>query len=320
MATSSVAIAASPPVDIEKAARSTLTVTALDGLRRVRIDGTELAYVEQGTGEPVIFVHGGIIDLTIWQEQVAAVGRRYRAIAYSRRYHWPNEGIPDEVDDPQLRHADDLVAFIRTLHLAPAHLVGHSAGAFICMSVALRHPELVRTLTLIEWPAPPSLSFPPKPQEILQLLLAHPRMAKALLAGKRSSDACMSALKRGEVEEGIRVSINFMNPQESNVYDGLPADFRQHLLANSKTFKALFFGKEWAPAFKDENARRLTQPTLLVVGEKSPEHFRRVSDRLAVLLPNTERVEIPGVAHGMQWQNSAALNRAVLNFLDQRRG
>ncbi len=317
MATRSIATTVSPRVDVEKAARASLDLAALDGLQRVRINGTELAYLEQGTGEPVIFVHGAIIDLTMWQEQVPAFGKQYRAIAYSRRYHWPNEGIPDGADDPMLPHADDLAEVIRTLQLAPAHLVGHSAGALICMYVALRNPELVHTLTLIEQPFLTSTSLPPKPRELLQLFLTHPRLGKAWMEFGVNFDPCLAAFKRGEVEEGIRVFLNFINPLESNFYEGLPADARRHLLANSNTLKAEFFGKEGIPAFKDQNVRRIKHPTLLVVGEKSPGPIRRLSDRLGELLPNTERVEIPGVSHTMQWQNPAALNRAVLDFLDR---
>jgi hypothetical protein len=52
-------------------------------------DGVSLHYVEKGAGEPVVFVHGSLSDLTYWRDQLgpfAAAGRR--ALAYSRRYNW----------------------------------------------------------------------------------------------------------------------------------------------------------------------------------------------------------------------------------------
>ncbi len=83
-------------VDAETAARADLAVGRdVESLKRMRVNGTELAYVEQGRGQPVVFVHGGFVDLTIWQQQVPAVAKQYRAIAYSRRYAWPNDEIPD---------------------------------------------------------------------------------------------------------------------------------------------------------------------------------------------------------------------------------
>jgi len=95
-----------PAVDAETIARAGLT-EALNGhpFKRVQVNGAELAYVVEGTGQPVVFVHGGFVDLTVWQQQVPAVAERYRAIAYSRRYAWPNEGIPDGVADEAVAHA-----------------------------------------------------------------------------------------------------------------------------------------------------------------------------------------------------------------------
>jgi hypothetical protein len=54
-------------------------------------NGVALHYVEQGTGAPVIFVHGSLSDYTYWKEQVDAFAKRFHVIDYSRRYNWPNE-------------------------------------------------------------------------------------------------------------------------------------------------------------------------------------------------------------------------------------
>ncbi|MGI6414847.1 MAG: alpha/beta fold hydrolase [Thermoguttaceae bacterium] len=47
-------------------------------------DGVELHYVECGAGVPIVFIHGGLEDYSLWEEQVRAFGETYRAIAYSR--------------------------------------------------------------------------------------------------------------------------------------------------------------------------------------------------------------------------------------------
>ncbi len=284
-------------------------------IKRVALDGTQLAYVELGSGEPVVFVHGGFIDFTIWEHQLAAVGERYRAIAYSRRYAWPNEGIPDGADDPMGPHADDLAALIQTLGLGPTHLVGHSAGAFICMLTAHRIPQLVRSLTLMEQPFLPSCSIPPKLEEIAKLMLTHPGLGRAFFEfGSKGAEPCLDSMRRGEVEDGLRKFLNYMNPTLPDFYGTLPADARLHLLANSKSLAASFLGKG-IPAFGDENVRRIQHPTLLVKAACTPAPVRRLCDRLRQLLPNAERTEIPDASHTMQWQNSPALNRALVGFM-----
>lgn len=118
------------------------------GLEHVEVNGARLAYVGRGEGEPTVFVHGGISDLTIWEPIIEPISHRYRAIAYSRRYAWPNEPIPDGVPDTIAEHAADLAALIETLELGTANLVGNSWGGFICLVVARDRPDLVRKLVV----------------------------------------------------------------------------------------------------------------------------------------------------------------------------
>ncbi len=115
------------------------------------VNGVELAYVEQGQGEPVLFVHGGSGDYRAWDQQMDAFGADYRAIALSCRGSWPNAKlIPDESITLDTFVAD-LAQFIRALDAGPVHLVGHSSpGGFGSLLLAARHPELLRTWC---WPS-----------------------------------------------------------------------------------------------------------------------------------------------------------------------
>jgi hypothetical protein len=55
--------------------------------RHISVNGIELSYVEQGTGTPVVFVHGAVSDLRFWEPQRKVFAKQYRFIAYSYRYH-----------------------------------------------------------------------------------------------------------------------------------------------------------------------------------------------------------------------------------------
>ena len=72
---------------------------SFEGVRTAAVDGIALAYREQGEGEAVVFVHGSASDLRTWDQQLPAIGTRYRAIAYSRRFARPNEDIEPCADD-----------------------------------------------------------------------------------------------------------------------------------------------------------------------------------------------------------------------------
>jgi non-heme chloroperoxidase len=128
---------------------------SFEGIRTAAVNGAALAYREQGEGEPVVFVHGSADDLRSWHRQLPAIGASHRAIAYSRRYARPNEDVEPDADDQMLPHVDDLVAFLRMMDAAPAHLVGHSFGGFVSLLAAIRHPQLVRSLVLQEPPVLP---------------------------------------------------------------------------------------------------------------------------------------------------------------------
>ena len=56
-------------------------------MRHIQVNGVKLGYVDEGTGTPVVFSHGGHSDLRYWQPQREACATRYRFVTYSRRFH-----------------------------------------------------------------------------------------------------------------------------------------------------------------------------------------------------------------------------------------
>lgn len=202
------------------------TTNSFGGVRTVDVDGAALAYREHGEGAPLVFVHGSASDLRTWEQQLPTIGRSYRAIAYSRRYARPNEDIQPDADDQMLPHVDDLVALLRVLDAAPAHLVGHSWGGFICLLTAIRHPQLVRSLVLGE---PPVLtlftSVPPRPTEMLRLLVRRPGTARAILSfGARTHLPAQKAFRRGDDEAAfLRMSHGVLGKEARAAFRGAQA-------------------------------------------------------------------------------------------------
>ncbi len=102
----------------------------------------------QGTGDPVLLLHGGLSDSELLLEPLGpALGDRYRVLAFDRRGHGRT------ADTDAAFHYDDMVsetiAAIEKLIGGPAHLVGWSDGGIVALLVALRRPDLVRSLVLI---------------------------------------------------------------------------------------------------------------------------------------------------------------------------
>lgn len=286
---------------------------------RIEINGARFDYSETGTGEPLVLVHGSASDQRTWESQRDEFAGRFRVISYSRRYHWPNEPITNGGDYAMLEHVDDLEAFIDALDLAPAHLVGHSYGGFLCLLLAIRRPEMARTLVLAEPPAITLfVSSSPKPHEILKLLVTRPRTAAAVVKfGAGGVAPAQKAFRRGDDEEGVRrfgqavfrreVIERFSELRKAQLRDNLP------------NIKAEVLGSDFAP-LEASRVRALNIPTLLVTGERSIGLFHRLVDRLEELLPRAERVGIARGSHTMHEDNPEDYNAAVLSFLEAHTG
>jgi pimeloyl-ACP methyl ester carboxylesterase len=290
------------------------TSASFDGVRTAAVDGMALAYREQGEGEAVVFVHGSASDLRTWEQQLPAIGTRYRAIAYSRRYARPNEDIEPGADDQMLPHVDDLAALLRLIGAAPAHLVGHSWGAFICLLAAIRRPETVRSLVLQE---PPVLSLfvstPPSPKELFPLLARRPRTALAILEFvARTIAPTQRAFRRGDDDQALQTFAHGVLGKET--YERLPEERTQQARENLGTLRAQLLGAGFPP-LDEEGVRGIRVPTLLMTGQRSPAFLLRLTEHLQRLLPNAERVDIAGASHAMQEENPGAVNEAILGFL-----
>lgn len=295
-----------------------MTSATFEGVRTAKVDGTTLAYREEGEGEPVVFVHGTLSDMRVWDQQLPTVGRSYRAISYSRRFAPPNRDIEVGVDDPMQLHVDDLAVFLHELDAAPAHLVGSSWGAFIALLTAVQHPALVRTLVLEEPPVVPLfVSMPPRPAQLLRLFATRPRAAIALLGFvTRTLSPAEKALERGETEKAMETfGIGVLGRAS---YEQLPEARMAQLRENVNSFRAQILGAGFPP-IGDDDVRSVRAPALLLNGQHSPALFLRLTDRLAELLPNVERSEIPGASHAMHEQNASAVNQAIVEFLGRHR-
>ena len=280
----------------------------------VNVEGVMLEIVEQGRGEPVVFVHGDISDHRTWAAQLPTFAAHYRAIAYSRRYHFPNLEIPAGADNQMAQHVRDLASLLQALKAVPVHLVGNSWGAFICLRLALQEAGLVRSLVVAEPPVLPLLnvSMPPTPQQVARLLLRRPRAGVALIrTGATIIGPATAAFRRGDLESGMRTFARGV--LGADVYDRWSDARLEQARQNVRPLAATFMGKGFE-SLRDSEIRRLTIPTLLVTGERSLPLFLRLTDRLAELLPNSRRVAVPGASHLMHEDNPEFFNTTVLNF------
>jgi pimeloyl-ACP methyl ester carboxylesterase len=107
----------------------------------------ELRYVRQGSGPEVLFI-GGLGDpAEAWQAQIDGLSDRYSVIAFDNRGAGTSP-LPTDGPLTTASMADDAAGLLRRLRVERAHVAGFSGGGMVAQELALRHPELVRSLVL----------------------------------------------------------------------------------------------------------------------------------------------------------------------------
>ena len=271
------------------------------------VNGVELHYIEKGTGTPVIFVHGGLEDYRAWADQVEAFSKQYRAVAYSRRYNFPN--APGAFADDYSARADaqDLAALIKELKLAPAHVVGYSYGAYAALLLAQSHPELVRSLVLSE---PPVLRLLPEIGGERLLVDFMSKVWQPTVEGFRVSD-----------EAGVRAAVNgfgdigYSGTEQKMTFESLPLDVRDSLVENAPEWKALTRSTEPFPSLPAADIRRIRTPTLLMGGAQSLALAHAIDGLLVRTLPHARRVVIAKATHDMWSEHPKECRDAAIAFL-----
>lgn len=279
------------------------TMATADDVKRISANGTELAYVEVGQGEPIIFVHGGLQDYRMWEGHLERFAGLYRAIAYSRRNHFPNEVSPDGVADAAAdAHGEDLAGFVRALGLSKVRIVAHSSGAHAALFFAATHPDRVISLALNESPA-------------TGLLAAVPDAAEMLKEWGRSQAPARDAFKAGDTRIGIPLFVDAVGGP--GAYERRSDAHKKMNLENVASAQADATTKRPRPVFTCEMAKAIGAPTLLSGGERSPKFFSLIMDRLESCLSHRERITIAGSSHTVPSETPEAYDQAVLAFLSK---
>jgi non-heme chloroperoxidase len=273
------------------------------GVATLPIAGEPLAFIETGRGEPLVMIHGGFQDYRMWLPFVPALSRNHRVIAYSRRNHHPNpadpNGTPDFAADD---HAEDLLKLVMAFRLGPVHLVGHSSGASTALFFAARHPELVRSLVIVEPPVASLLTSAPQDEQAAKTFMVE--LGKAL-----------GALRKRDLS-AVRLFADAVGGP--GTYERRTAEQKAMMLDNLAAHIADATAKRQRPDFTCAMAQRIRVPVLLVSGTRSPAFFHRIVERLSACLPNERRAAILS-SHTVPGENPAAFQQNVLTFLQQQR-
>ena len=261
--------------------------------RTLEINGTTLAYIEQGAGPPLVLVHGAFSDFRYWQEVMGTLAESYRTFAYSRRDFYPNP-IDDTPSANLYADRDDLAALIERLDLAPVHLVGHSRGGHVVLTLAATRPELVKSVTTLEG-------------GFLDAGVSEEALAALASYGPVIGSA-IQHFNAGDTEEGTRVFLEYALGRDS--YQSWPAATKRIALQNARAL-----GRRREAGLSCADVAAIRAPALLLIGTKTPPHNRAMMQGVQSCVPGIVTVEIEGASHNIHGDNPAAFTRAVLDFV-----
>ena len=265
------------------------------------VAGVELEYWAQGAGEPVVFLHGGV--LTDWfgplADELSKTGS-YRLVSY----HRPGYGSSTMPSQPitMAGQAECCLALMRHLGLTRAHLVGHSIGACIALQAALQEPEAVASVALLE---PPVMTAIPDPSPALIVL-----RATAALWRQGDVAGAMDTFMRGIVD-----------PDYERVLDRALGSWREDALKGTDAFFQTDQPAVQAWRFEQAEAARVRQPAILFLGENSTRvnPIREPVHRtLLSWLPNAEGHTLEGASHLLPLQEPSQIAAALTAFYKAR--
>jgi pimeloyl-ACP methyl ester carboxylesterase len=273
------------------------------GLAAICANGVELHYVDQGRGDSIVFVHGGLVDYREWEAVAAQLSEDYRTIRYSRRYNYPNRNPLSASNHSAAVEGEDLAELIRGLELGPVHLAGISYGGYSALYTALRYPELVRSLTIVEAPLVDWAQDLPGGLDLYEAFMAMWRASAAAFARNDSVAALEAAIEW------------FVAP---GVFERLPAAFIERLMGNIREWRALTTSADAFGVIKPADVQALAVPVLMITGERSYPLFRLVDAEVERQLPDVRRIIVPEGTHDVCSEQPSICSEALREFIAAR--
>ena len=268
-------------------------------MARIKIEAAELQYTDQGSGEAVLLVHGGILaDGLAPLLREAALSRPYRLISFHRRgYGGSSRATPPVTIADQ---AKDCLTVMRHLEVDQAHVVAHSYGGLIALQLACDAPNRLRSLSLIE---PALLGLIPSAPQLNELF-------------KSLGDLYQAGDKAGVVHNWLMLQ---SRPDYRDAFSKvLPAGWFDRAVADIDTAFQVELPALGTWKFGADEAKQISLPILSVLGEDHPTTFaKEVDELLQAWYLHMETMFVPNSLHWPQLTNPQALAQGLADFISR---
>lgn len=263
-------------------------------MANINVNGARLHYEIHGEGsETIVFAHGLLFSGKMFEEQVKALQERYRCITFDFRGQGQSEVTPSGYGMENLYQ--DTVALIEQLACAPCHFLGLSMGGFIGLRLAIRRPELLRSLMLVETTAD---------AEPVENVLRYRQL--------NFIARCLGL--RPVINQVMRIMFGrtFLHDPAR---DRLRELWKRRILGNRRIgITRAVRGVIERQGVYDE-LHKINLPTLILVGEEDVATVPAVSDRMHQRIARSQLIVIPKAGHTSTIEEPEKVNAALRRFL-----
>lgn len=260
----------------------------------VKVNGANIYYEEHGSGpETIVFAHGLLWSGRMFRRQVEALEDRFRCVTFDFRGQGQSEVTESGYDMDTL--ADDAAALIEKLEYDPCHFAGLSMGGFIGMRLAIRRPDLLKSLILLETSADSEPAENSKKYAVLNFIARWFGMGP--IAGRVMP---------------IMFGQKFLNDparaEEREEWKGyLTAN---HRVGISRAVKGVI-SRDGVYGQIDQ----IKTPTLIIVGDQDVATVPAKSERMQARIDGARLIVVSGAGHTSTVEEPAAVNAAMEDFL-----
>ncbi len=276
----------------------------------VAVNGTELFVNRMGAGEPIVIVHGGpVLEHGYLLPHLEPLADDYELIFYDQRLSGRSAGTADPESIRVSTFVDDIEALRETLSLDRIHLMGHSWGGMLAMRYAIRYPDNLRSLILLDSMAASTGLW--RAEEAALAERISPQAAAELTAFQQSEGIRQRRPEAIALMLRMAFRTQFTDPAKIDLLQiYVPADYA----ARSEQFGAM--GADLAAFDFHDDLTGMTAPTLVLYGADEPGGALG-GEAIAAAIPGAELELIPAAGHFPFIENPTAFMERVRSFLGQ---
>ena len=283
------------------------------------INGIRVHYVESGSGELVILLHGFPDCWYTWRHQIKALSTKYHVVVPDMRgYNETDNTGPFDIET--LR--EDVIQLINYLGSKQAHVIGHDWGGAIAWSLAISNPEVVQTLGICNIPHPANFlkglrtfaqlkrswyifffQIPFLPEKFLARN-NYQRFARSMYGIGANTDEDINFYVDSWQKYGLSGGINWYRAMARNIF-----------LRGAKQ-KA---GNLFSPTVENLNkSMQVTARTTMIWGEKDFALGKELTFDTDQYVPDLTVSYLPDVGHFVQQEAPETVNKLLLEHLSKQ--